>query len=157
MGTCISKYPESRKLPKFLEPKFLPEYIPQLNSGRVIKVYDGDTITIASKVPNLKHSLIYKFSVRLNGIDSPEIKSNNKDEKTMAIQARDTLSDKILNKDVYLKNIKKEKYGRLLCDVYLEDENINDWMINERYAVIYDGGTKKSPDSWIEYHSHNII
>ena len=157
MGACISKYPESRKLPKFLEPKFLPEYIPKLDSGRVIKVYDGDTITIASKVPNLKHSLIYKFSVRLNGIDSPEIKSNNKDEKTIAIKARNALSSKILQKDVYLKNIKKEKYGRLLCDVYLDKENINEWMIEERYAVNYDGGTKKSPDSWVVYNEQNKI
>ena len=157
MGACISKYPESRKLPKFLEPKFLPEYIPKLDSGRVIKVYDGDTITIASKVPNLKHSLIYKFSVRLNGIDSPEIKSNNKDEKIIAIKARNALSSKILQKDVYLKNIKKEKYGRLLCDVYLDKENINEWMIEERYAVNYDGGTKKSPDSWVVYNEQNKI
>ena len=157
MGACISKYPESRKLPKFLEPKFLPEYIPNLDSGRVIKVYDGDTITIASKVPNLKHSLIYKFSVRLNGIDSPEIKSNNKDEKTIAIKARNALSNKILQKDVYLKNIKKEKYGRLLCDVYLDKENINEWMIEERYAVNYDGGTKNSPDSWVVYNEQNKI
>ena len=157
MGACISKYPESRKLPKFLEPKFLPEYIPNLDSGRVIKVYDGDTITIASKVPNLKHSLIYKFSVRLNGIDSPEIKSNNKDEKTIAIKAKNALSSKILQKDVYLKNIKKEKYGRLLCDVYLDKENINEWMIEERYAVNYDGGTKNSPDSWVVYNEQNKI
>lgn len=157
MGTCTSKYPESRKLPKFLEPKFLPEYIPKLESGRVIKVYDGDTITIASKVPNLKYSLIYKFSVRLNGIDSPEIKSNNKNEKIIAIKARNALSDKILNKDVYLKNVKTEKYGRLLCDVYLDKENINNWMIKEKYAVNYNGGTKKSPDSWVKYHENNII
>lgn len=42
-------------------------------SGKVIKVYDGDTITIASKMP-YDNSPLYRFHVRLNGIDTPEIK-----------------------------------------------------------------------------------
>ena len=41
--------------------------------GRVIKVYDDDTITIASKLP-YEQSPMYRLSVRLNGIDTPEIK-----------------------------------------------------------------------------------
>ena len=55
------------------------------------------------------------------------------------------------------KNVKTEKYGRLLCDVYLGNQNLNLWMLEQRYAVKYDGGTKKSPSSWEEYHLHNII
>lgn len=151
MGICFSKYPESKYLPQALDVKLLPVFIPPINSGRVIKVYDGDTITIASKIPNLKNSQIYKFSIRLNGIDTPEIKGSNEDEKKIAILARDALSEKIMGKDVYLKNIKFEKYGRLLCNVYYENLNLNNWMIENKYAVIYDGGTKKSPESWSDY------
>ena len=62
------------KSPDNLNPKDLPLFIPPLKTGKVIKVYDGDTITIASRVPGLYNSPIYKFSVRLNGIDSPEMK-----------------------------------------------------------------------------------
>ena len=80
------------KLPQDLNVKELPVFVPPINSGRVIKVYDGDTITVASKVPNLKNSQIFKFSVRLNGIDTPEIKGSNEDEKSIAIKARDALS-----------------------------------------------------------------
>ena len=111
MGICFSEVVESKFLPKDLNPKLLPEFVPPIKSGRVIKVYDGDTITIASKIPKLKNSQIYKFHVRLNGIDTPEIKTHDEDEKNIAIKARDALSDKILNKDVILKNVKIEKYG----------------------------------------------
>ena len=76
--------------------------------------------------------------------------------KTMAnpqfVQQR--LEDKLLGKFVTLKNVQLEKYGRLLCDVYLEEESnesINDWLLKNNFAVVYDGGTKNSPDNWSEY------
>ena len=50
MGCVLSNRPESASLPKDLQAKELEDFLPPLNSGRVIKVYDGDTITIASKV-----------------------------------------------------------------------------------------------------------
>ena len=46
-------------------------FVPPVTSGKVIKVYDGDTITIATKLP-INKSPIYKFQVRLTGIDSPK-------------------------------------------------------------------------------------
>jgi endonuclease YncB( thermonuclease family) len=125
-------------------------FVPPINSGIVIKVYDGDTITIASKLPYSK-SEMYRFVVRLNGIDSPEIKSNNEEEKTTAKEARDYLTSKILHKSVVLKNITTEKYGRILADLYLGDLHINKLMIIERFAVEYNGGTKEPPKSWVRY------
>jgi endonuclease YncB( thermonuclease family) len=125
-------------------------FVPPIKTGIVIKVYDGDTITIASKLPYPKSEL-YRFSVRLNGIDSPEIKSNNEEEKTIAKEARDYLTNKILHKSVVLKNITTEKYGRILADVYLGNTNINKLMIIEHFAVEYNGGTKEPPKSWIRY------
>jgi len=157
MGNCFSVKPESTYLPKVLDPKKLNSFVPPVNSGRVIKVYDGDTITIASKLPGLKNSPIYKFSVRLNGIDTPEIRGKNEDEKKFAIQARDSLSKRIMGKDIFLKNVKTEKYGRLLCDIYLEKENLNKWMIDKRFALPYDGGTKTIPISWEKYYNNNSI
>lgn len=126
------------------------EFTFPIQGGRVIKVYDGDTITIASKLP-FYDSPLYRLSVRLNSIDTPEIKGKNEDEKKAAKIARDALSSLILNKYVTLKNIQSEKYGRILADVYLDDLWLNEWMIKERYAVKYDGGTKLSPTSWIKY------
>ena len=120
--------------------------------GRVIKVYDGDTITIAAKLP-FKDSPLFRLSVRLNGIDAPEIKSKNEDEKNAAKVCREVLAKLVLNKFIHLKNIQSEKYGRILADVYVDQLHINDWLIQERYAVKYDGGTKSSPASWLKYHN----
>ena len=121
-----------------------------ITGGQVIKVYDGDSITIAAYLP-MDSSPLFRFSVRLNGIDTPEIKGKNEDEKTAAKAARDALSKLILHKEIVLKNVGTEKYGRILADVYLDDLCVNDWLIKEHYAVKYDGGTKIPPSSWLKY------
>ena len=132
------------------------EFTFPIQGGRVIKVYDGDTITIAAKLP-FDDSPLYRLSVRLNGIDTPEIKGKTEDEKIAAKQVKDALSVLILNKRVNLKNIQTEKYGRILADVYIGELHINQWLITEKYAVKYDGGTKKSPESWLKYRISDTL
>jgi micrococcal nuclease len=133
------------KIAPYIEWKDTVVFVPPITEGHVIKVYDGDTITIASTLP-IVNSPLYRFSVRLAGIDSAEIKSKNINEKDQAKKVRDILSELILHKTVTLKNISTEKYGRILADVYLDDLCINNWMLDEGYAVEYNGGTKLT--SW---------
>ena len=82
------------------------EFVPLVTDGKVIKVYDYDTITIATKIPyrpDLPESnIMYRFHIRLNGIDTPEMKSSNEDEKSIACLAQKTLSELIMNKNVTL-------------------------------------------------------
>lgn len=120
-----------------------------INYGKVVKVYDGDTITLASKLP-YKNSPIYRFQVRLNGIDSPEIRGKTDTERKKAIEAKESLSFLIMDKFVRLDNVSTEKYGRILADVYYRDVNVNEWMISHNFAVKYDGGTKIKPAEWDE-------
>jgi endonuclease YncB( thermonuclease family) len=126
------------------------EFTFPIKGGRVIKCYDADTITIASKLP-YKESPLYRLSVRLSGIDAPEIKGKSEEEKEVAKQARDFVSNLILNKYVRLENVESEKYGRILADVYIGDVHLNEMLIKERYAVKYGGGTKLKPKSWLKY------
>jgi endonuclease YncB( thermonuclease family) len=126
-------------------------FVPPIEKGVVIKVYDGDTITIASKLP-YSDSPLYRFSVRLNGLDCPEIKSKDETEKECAIIAKETIEHLLLNQIVSLKNIKHEKYGRILADVYIGDFNVNNYLLEQRLAVSYDGGTKISPTNWMNYY-----
>jgi len=120
----------------------------------VIKVYDGDTITIAARLP-YPESPMYRFAVRLTGIDSPELRGKSPAEKAAAVVARDALSARVLGHVVELRNTGCEKYGRLLADVYLPDASlaehgsqsslhINSWMLTNGYAVPYDGGKKEA-------------
>jgi len=144
-------------------------FVPPITEGIVIKVYDGDTITIATTLfientrQDYKHQhqaddnnhknistltststsqIMYRIPVRLLGIDSPEIKGKTQHEKDMAKQSQLALEKLILHKQVYLKNVTTEKYGRLLADVYLDDLHINQWLLDNGYAVKYNGGKK---------------
>ena len=126
------------------------EFVPPVTGGRVIKVYDGDTITLAAKLPYAE-SPLYRFRVRLNGIDTPEIKGSSEDEKTAAKMAKEYVEKLALNKYVRLENVSTEKYGRILADVYVGELNINQNLLKERYAVPYGGGTKCAPASWLQY------
>ena len=122
--------------------------------GKVIKVYDGDTITIAAQLPNITNNIkIYRFSVRLLGIDSPEIKGHTQNEKNAAIASREALHTLIFGKIIELRNNSNEKYGRILADVYLTNctfgnesdtlLHVNKWMLDNKYAIPYNGGTKQ--------------
>ena len=112
-----------------------------ITGGTVIKVYDGDTITVAERLP-YNESPLYRWSIRLAGIDTPEIKSVSPELARLAITARDELSNKIMGKRVVLKNIKTEKYGRVLATVVYEDQDINQWLLDQNYAYEYDGKKK---------------
>ena len=108
-------------------------------NAKVISVYDGDTITAVFKF----NGVYYKWNCRLNGIDTPEMKSKSTDEKNAAIKARDFLREKILGKVVKLECGDFDKYGRLLVNVFINDEKINDTIIQQGYAKQYFGGTKE--------------
>ena len=122
-------------------------FIPQIRFAKVIKVYDGDTITVAAKLP-FDESPIYRFSVRLRSIDSPEIKGLSEKECQLASESRDALNHLIFGKIIELRHNGKEKYGRLLADVYYNDIHVNKWMVDNGYAVKYDGGKKVRGDDW---------
>lgn len=116
-------------------------FVPQITQGKVIKVYDGDTITIASRFYD--DPCIWRFSVRLRGIDTPEMKGGNVLERIKAKEAQSALERLIFMKMVKLKNVSTEKYGRVLADVYLDDLHINQYMLDNRYANSYNGRKKK--------------
>ena len=83
MGSCIFCYmlwPYQRYSPPDISEEQPIPFVVPVKEGKVIKVYDGDTITVQFKLP-YKSSPLYKISVRLNGIDCPELKTKNDVEK----------------------------------------------------------------------------
>jgi micrococcal nuclease len=100
----------------------------------VTKVYDGDTITVDF---DLGFGIILKKQkIRLLGINTPEVRGP---ERADGILSRNALRQRILDKQVIIRTSKdkKGKYGRWLGEVYVEDENINQWLITEGYAIKY--------------------
>jgi endonuclease YncB( thermonuclease family) len=118
--------------------------------AKCISVYDGDTFTILFKLPN--NNIIYRHNVRLNGLDCPEMRTTNLEEKEIAIKAKTEIEKIILNNVIKLKNVKNEKFGRILADVYFNGICVNEYLINKRLAVKYDGKTKIIPSSWKKYY-----
>ena len=147
--------PKNTEQPKQIQWSDTLQFIPPINTGQVIKVYDGDTFTLAGHLP-YDGSPLYRFSVRLNGIDCAEIKGKTEEEKECAIRARKELDELIMGKAVTLKNVKNEKYGRILADVFVGDLHVNKHMIDKGLAIEYDGGSKTTR-SWFEiYKSKNV-
>ena len=120
---------------------------------RVIKinrVVDGDTIDVTI---DLGFDLYKKERVRVAGVDTPEKRTRDKEEKALGIDATNWLKEKLestLRGDSEL-SVRTElvggvgKYGRLLGWLYIGDSelSLNEQMISEGYAWEYDGGTKK--------------
>ena len=114
------------------------------------RVVDGDTIDVTI---DLGFELYKKERVRVAGVDTPEKRTRNLEEKALGIDAtnwlKKQLEDKINGDDeLIIRNELKVgvgKYGRLLGWLYVGDEevSINEQMIDEGYAWAYDGGTKQ--------------
>lgn len=103
-------------------------------SAVIKEVYDGDTVTIDLDLGFYIHVFNQKF--RLLYVDAPELRGKTKE---LGILSRDALREKILGKSVIIQTYKdsKDKFGRWLCEIVLDGENINQWLINEGYAVEY--------------------
>lgn len=110
--------------------------------ARVVRVYDGDTITILFQY----HKRIYKYSCRIYGIDTPEIRTRNEEEKIKGYEARDFLSSYILEQIIKVHFLDFDKYGRPLVNLYIKINgdyiDIAKLMISQGYAKPYFGGTK---------------
>lgn len=110
----------------------------------VTKVYDGDTVTVDI---DLGFGIWKKKeSIRLHGIDTPELRGGSTSEKLMAVRSRDYLLSLVMNKEIVIESNAKDKYGRYLCVIYLKGENVNRLMLNNGGARVYYGGKK---EEWV--------
>ena len=115
----------------------------QMREFRNNLCYDGDTCYVIA--PTLPEPL-QKMSVRILGIDTPEIRAECGEEKKLALKARELANKLFRNANkIEFANLKWDKYGgRVLVDVYLDGKSYKDEIINSGLAKPYDGGTKES-------------
>ena len=138
-------------------------------------VYDGDTISrvqilikpldlqtvnqIGEIFPNIvleADGIYVQNGIRIAGIDTPEMRPSKsgrtqrsrENEKKAARNARDAVIRLLeVNAFVFtITNVDMDKYGRVLAVVYAGDVNVGEYLIANRLALRYDGGTKAQPD-----------
>ena len=118
---------------------------------KIVKVLDGDTIDV---LIDLGFDLFKKERVRIAGVDTPEKRTRDLEEKALGIDATNWLKKKLedtIAGDGDELTIRTElvggtgKYGRLLGWLYINEDalSLNEQMITEGYAWEYDGGTKQ--------------
>ena len=115
---------------------------------KITRVVDGDTVDC---ILDLGFSILHKCRVRLFGIDTPESRTRDKDEKVRGKLAAKFLKDAIDNgKKVILRTKLKDskgKYGRVLGEIIVDDININVAMIENYLAVAYHGQNKNDVEA----------
>jgi micrococcal nuclease len=110
---------------------------------KVLKVYDGDTITVAGDF--FKCGKYFRHKVRLKGINAPEIRTKCPREKKLGLEARQYLRD-IIEKQIVTLIIgdNNDKYGRTSAVVVSDNIDICEHLVQMGYARYYDGG-KRTP------------
>ena len=93
--------------------------------------------------------IVGKISIRVNGIDTPEINGKCEKEKYDAKQAQQMVADILKDAEqIDLKNMERGKYFRIAADVIVDGENLADMLIEAGMAIRYDGG--KKTHKWCE-------
>jgi endonuclease YncB( thermonuclease family) len=105
---------------------------------KILKVYDGDSMTIAVVVDGK----VFKTSCRVLHINTPELKSYCPIEKRMAKLAKQRATDLVLNQVIAIKRYDFDKYGRVLVDIKPGDSLLSDILRDEHLGYSYEG-TKK--------------
>ena len=133
-------------------PSYDREFIGKHVIAKVVSVYDGDTITAIFRLDPTSAQPALKYSVRLIGIDTPEMKPpktvpNREALIALAKSARDFIITRTTSQLVMLNLQGLDKYGRVLARVYLTPTPdpahcINDMLIQAGLAKPYAGGTK---------------
>jgi micrococcal nuclease len=107
---------------------------------KVVRVADGDTLTI------LDHG--EKVRVRLVGIDAPETSRSKRDPgQPFSQTSKKYLAGLVLNRPVTIKSYGRDRYGRILGEVFLEDVNVNLEMVAAALAEAYRGRPPKGLDT----------
>lgn len=111
--------------------------------SRLISVYDGDTFKV--DIDSL-HPLIGKnVSIRVNFVDTPEIRGKCESEKELARVAQQFAEEMLRDaKVIELHNVQRDKYFRIVADVFADGVSLSSALLQNNLGYEYDGGKKKS-------------
>lgn len=114
---------------------------------KYVRNYDGDTVTVA--IPDT-HPLFGKnIPVRIVGIDTPEKNGKVPCEKQRARDAQRLVANIMKNaKTIELRNVDRDKYFRVLAEVWVDGKSVGDVLVKNKLALPYNGGRKPASADW---------
>lgn len=102
--------------------------------GEIERVIDGDTVVFSEL--DLGHNIaLKKRHGRLLGINAPEVRTTNLEVKERGLESKNYLEQRLSGQTVIIKSKEIDSFGRILCNIYLKDEFINNTMLAEGYAI----------------------
>jgi endonuclease YncB( thermonuclease family) len=121
---------------------------------KYLKNYDADTITV--EIPGVHPLFGEKIGVRVNGIDTAEMKGKLPCEKDAARTAQRLVANLLKNaKRIDLKNVARDKYFRVLADVEVDGKLISEFLLKNNLAYEYHGSTKQKID-WCTFQKRGV-
>jgi len=108
----------------------------------IVKIIDGDTFDC---IMDLGFDVLLEARVRMMGIDTPESRTRDLEEKKFGLLAKEYLTEKLSTEDIIVTtevDNEKGKFGRILGWLWCNGVNINNQMIDEHMAVAYHGQSK---------------
>lgn len=117
-------------------------YAETVTVSHIVSVYDGDTFRCdLAEYPDIVGKNI---GVRINGIDTPEMKDKRPWVKALAIKSRNYVRRCFARaRCIELRNLRRGKYFRIVADVYVDGVSLADKLLENGYAHKYDGGKKE--------------
>ena len=110
-------------------------------TARVERVVDGDTVDV---LVSLGFGLWAEERVRIHGIDTPETRTRDLEEKVAGLAAKARVQELLpINSTVTLKGTERGKYGRILADIVRDNMSVGETLIEEHLAVEYHGQSKE--------------
>ena len=106
------------------------------------RVVDGDTVDVTL---DLGFDILYNNRIRLLGIDTPESRTRDLEEKALGLAAKDRVKELCpVGSTVSIITTKdgRGKFGRILGEIFVEEQSVNKLLVEEGHAVEYFGGKK---------------
>jgi micrococcal nuclease len=129
--------------------------------AKILKVLDGDTVDIDL---DLGFNIVLSNQrVRMAGIDTPESRTVDKEEKIRGNLSKKKLAEKLpigsyVTIETQRSDNNDDKFGRILAIFILEDgTSLNQWMIDNNYAVLYQGENKELVQEMHQYNKTKLI
>ena len=128
---------------------------------KINKVVDGDTVEIDLDLGF--NMMLVNQKVRMSGIDTPESRTSNSEEKVRGLLSKKKLQEKLpVGSWQRIQTMKSDsnddKFGRILGVFIMEDGmSLNQWLIDNNYAVLYQGENKELVQEQHQYNKQKLI